>query len=388
MHERAESEWLAVATRRPYRPGVEVVERKGIGHPDTLCDHLAEQLSRRLASWYRSRTGALRHFNVDKGLLVAGAVDVGFGRGRCLRPFRVILAGRAEPFGNELPIEELTEGLREEVRGLLPDLGRKDFSIEVQLNPPSADLAGLAAAAEDPVPLANDTSVAVVSLPRSPLEEVVDRVERHLSSGAFRRRVPIGADIKVMGVRFGDRTELTVAAALLGTKVADAEECEQVRAAVAEVVAGIAGALLGPQVQVAVNPADGARPYLTLSGSSAEAGDDGQVGRGNRFGGLITPFRPMSLEACAGKNPLRHVGKTYHAIAQDVAESLLAEPGVEEVTVMLVSRIGAPVTRPRLVHVAIAGQVEHRRVAEIVEARLGDWRGACERLLEGRYRLY
>jgi S-adenosylmethionine synthetase len=49
--------------------------------------------------------------------------------------------------------------------------------------------------------------------------------------------------------------------------------------------------------------------YLTVTGTSAEAGDDGEVGRGNRVNDLITPYRPISLEAAAGKNPVTHVGQ-------------------------------------------------------------------------------
>lgn len=59
--------------------------------------------------------------------------------------------------------------------------------------------------------------------------------------------------------------------------------------------------------------------YLTVTGLSAESGDDGQVGRGNRVNGLIAPYRPMSLEAAAGKNPVTHVGKLYNIIAMRIA---------------------------------------------------------------------
>jgi S-adenosylmethionine synthetase len=66
---------LSVGVRPPYHPPVEIVERKG-GHPDTLCDQIAEWASRWLSESYMARTGSVQHHNVDKGLLVAGAVDV------------------------------------------------------------------------------------------------------------------------------------------------------------------------------------------------------------------------------------------------------------------------------------------------------------------------
>jgi S-adenosylmethionine synthetase len=47
----------------------EIVERKGLGHPDTICDALAETLSRNLCREHRDRFGTVLHHNVDKALL-------------------------------------------------------------------------------------------------------------------------------------------------------------------------------------------------------------------------------------------------------------------------------------------------------------------------------
>jgi S-adenosylmethionine synthetase len=106
-----------------------------------------------------------------------------------------------------------------------------------------------------------------------------------------------------------------------------------------------------------VNSADdieAGRLYLTVTGTSAEAGDDGQTGRGNRVGGLITPCRPMTLEAAAGKNVVSHVGKSYSIVAFQIARELVAKcPDVSEATCILVSRIGLPVDRPQVVELQI-----------------------------------
>jgi len=129
---------------------------------------------------------------------------------------------------------------------------------------------------------------------------------------------------------------------------------------------------------VVVNAADDPRGsvYLTVTGTSAEAGDDGQVGRGNRVNGLITPYRPMSIEAAAGKNPVSHVGKIYNVAARDVAEALAAMPEIAAAHCLMVSKIGAPVTEPALVHVKIAPRDGapldplRRRVADVVAEQL------------------
>jgi S-adenosylmethionine synthetase len=63
----------------------------------------------------------------------------------------------------------------------------------------------------------------------------------------------------------------------------------------------------------------------------------GRVGRGNRVCGLITPYRPMTLEAAAGKNPYNHVGKLYNLCAQQICERIVSElKNVQSASCMLV----------------------------------------------------
>jgi len=151
----------------------------------------------------------------------------------------------------------------------------------------------------------------------------------------------------------------------------------------------IASETAGRTVDVVVNQADqDDSVYLTLSGTSAEAGDDGQVGRGNRFGGLITPYRPMSLEAAAGKNPASHVGKTYHAIGSDIAERLIDETSATEATIRLLSSIGHSVTEPQAVHIETAGTPDPSAVERIADECFGDWAAVTERLIAGYYELF
>jgi S-adenosylmethionine synthetase len=209
-----------------------------------------------------------------------------------------------------------------------------------------------------------------------------------LNSPELRQAVPIGPDVKVMGLRRGDQVELTVSAAVLARRVASAREYRDAVSAVRDDVIALATRHGERSVVVAVNHAGDDLPYLTLSGSSAEAGDDGEVGRGNRFGGLITPYRPTSNEACAGKNPVSHVGKTYHCVAHDIARRLLADTAAAEATVGILSRIGDPVTHPAIVHVETVGAVDPADVRAVAEAGLADWRGVRDRLLAGEYELF
>ncbi len=381
---------LSITTRLPYAPPVEFVERKGAGHPDTICDDLAERLARRLATHYRDHTGAVQHFNVDKALLAAGTANLAFGGGEIGKPFRVIVAGKAD-FGSgwEPDVESLIKEAEADLADILPDAGPDAAELDIWLGQSASDLALVNPEQNTQVPLANDTSFAAVSLPRSPLEEAVYLVERHLNGADFRAVIPVGRDIKVMGARTPGTARLTVAAPIRADRVQNRAQYDDAVDAVRDAAQEVARNFLGAEVRVHVNQADADdSPYLTLSGSSAEAGDDGQVGRGNRFGGLIMPYRPMSLEAAAGKNPAAHVGKTYHAVAHDIAERVLAETGAREVTVRLLSSIGSPVTEPQAAHVELVGETDESQVSAIVRDCLDDWDGVRDRLIAGAYELF
>jgi S-adenosylmethionine synthetase len=382
---------------------VEVVERKGAGHPDTICDALAEQLSRDLSAAYRARFGAILHHNVDKALLSAGRSAPAFGGGRIEAPIEIYLAGRAtaEAGGETVPVGEIAiEGAR---RWLATHLHALDVDrhvrIHPRLHPGSADLRGLFAAGQAGVPRANDTSIGVGYAPLSPLERLVLAVERAVVAQAVPGRRPAwGEDVKVMGVRLGDRVRLTLSCAMIGTHLRDLEAYLGEKSALETLVLETAASFGFASVEVAVNAADRAdlgEVYLTVTGTSAEAGDDGQVGRGNRINGLITPGRPMSLEAAAGKNPVSHVGKFYNVAAQAIARRLVADlPEVLYAECLLVSRIGAPITTPAVAEVrialfepnalaALAGQVEAR-----VQDALTQLPAAADAFLTGEIGLY
>jgi S-adenosylmethionine synthetase len=395
----------------PFDPPTEFVERKGTGHPDTICDLLAEGLAQDLARHFLERHGALRHFNVDKALLSAGEVRLGagdrhhFGGGEVVRPSRIVLAGKVDVREGSPPLGTLTRSAYERLAAILPwaDLPG-DYAIELWLQPSSADLLPLlergAVATAQSAPLANDTSFAIVSLPRSPLEAAVRGVERALAAAGRNGTLPIGADIKVMGARQGHDVVVTVAAAARTREVGDSAAYRSVKDAVRDIADEAVRASFRERarrldrLQVHVNQADlepdGA--YLTLTGSSAEAGDDGQVGRGNRVGGLITPHRSMSLEAACGKNPLGHVGKLYHALAWDAAEAVAEIDGVQGATVRMLSRIGRPVDQPVAVEVEAAGDVDlEGQAGDAIRARVATavqgWSGAARRLVDGCYEL-
>jgi S-adenosylmethionine synthetase len=395
-------EGLVLTTLAPHERTVEVVERKGGGHPDTICDALAEQLSRDLCALYRDEVGAVLHHNVDKALLSAGRARPAFGGGEVEAPIEIYLGGRATTHvsGRALPITELAvEGARRRLRDQLHALDvDRHVRIHPLLHPGSEDLRELFGR-DRATPLANDTSIGVGYAPLSALEQLVLAVERALSAEIRRNpRSPWGEDIKVMGVRTGSFVRLTIACALIGRHLSDLDAYLEETAAIRRLALEAAVTLGCPDCEVEVNAAD--RPgsgevYLTVTGTSAEAGDDGQVGRGNRINGLITPGRPMSLEAAAGKNPVSHVGKIYNVAARDIATRVVeGHPDVLRAECLLVSRIGAPIDRPAIAEIGLAlrdgGSVARLStpVADIARDVLSDLPNRLQHFLDGGVSLY
>jgi S-adenosylmethionine synthetase len=352
----------ALAQPSPAAQRVEIVERKGGGHPDTLCDRAAEALSAALCREYIARTGRVQHHNVDKAVLCAGSATADFGGGVVTQPMRMMHVGRATSVVGavQLDVESLAAAATRDVfgRSLRHLDTRRQLEVETRIRPTSLALAALFAGA-DPVPLANDSSIGCGFAPFTPTEELVLSIERHLTDGATLAARPyLGEDVKVLATRVDDAIDLTVAAAFVAPHVpslaayleAKQDLVETLRRHGREIAPGLERVTLN----AADRPADGV-VYLTVTGTSAEAGDDGQVGRGNRANGLITPSRPMSLEAVAGKNPISHVGKLYNAWAQQLTVDLLARPDVEAASCQLASRIGAPITEPQVVWLGVSG---------------------------------
>jgi S-adenosylmethionine synthetase len=359
---------------------VEIVERKGLGHPDYICDGVAEAVSKALSSYYLENYGRILHHNVDKVLLVGGQSNPWFGGGVVLQPIRIIVSGRLTtdvqlesgfkpiPFGTII-VDATKRWIKESFRFLDPEV---HVIVDYKVGRGSVDLRAIVEAETD-VPLANDTSVGLAFAPLSSLERLVYETERYLNSRGFKSKLPmVGEDVKVMGLRRGSKIVLTIASAMISSLILDPGEYMSVKEQVKEEVLDLATRITPNHVvEVYVNTADIREKnifYLTVTGTSAEHGDDGATGRGNRVNGLITPFRPMSLEATAGKNPVSHVGKIYNVVAKDIAETIymkLSNKGVREVYVSLLSQIGKPINKPQIAHIKIKMEKEMKLTNDI-----------------------
>ncbi|MBC7263256.1 MAG: methionine adenosyltransferase [Chloroflexi bacterium] len=383
---------------------VELVERKGVGHPDSICDAIAEEISLALCAAYRETFGRIVHHNIDKGLLVAGKTSPRIGGGTVEEPMRLVFGDRAiyEHKGKRVDVGDIA--IRTAQQWLGRNLRFVDPETHVvyqnEIKEGSPELTDIF---DREVIGANDTSAAVGYAPLTETEKAVLEVEHYMNSPEFKRKFPeSGEDIKVMGYRCGRDLVLTIAMAFVDRFVESEKgyfaRKEEIHDAIQNFIS--AKNMNFNSIRVDLNtldiPGRGADGmYLTVLGTSAEGGDCGQVGRGNKVNGVIALNRPMGTEAAAGKNPVSHVGKIYsllsHRIANDIYENV---PGLSEVYVWLCSQIGQPIDQPLIAsaQLVLAPGTDlrdiHKRVSSIMERELTDIYQFTERLSRGEFSVW
>ncbi|WP_440954172.1 methionine adenosyltransferase [Methanosarcina sp. Mfa9] len=360
---------------------IELVERKGIGHPDSISDGLAEAVSRALCKEYIEKCGVVLHHNTDETQIVAGRSHPKFGGGEILQPIYILLVGRAtkEFEGVELATESIAlKAARDYLKNTVVNLDQdKDVILDCKLGTGSSDLRDVFR--RDRIPVANDTSFGVGHAPFSELENIVYNAERQLITDLKPKIPGIGEDIKVMGLRDGDDITLTTCCGMVGRHVDDLDHYINIKEEMKTYLEDVSSRYTERNVEVQINTADDLKTgsvFLTVTGTSAEMGDDGSVGRGNRCNGLITPNRPMSMEATSGKNPINHIGKIYNLLSTQMAKDIVKEvPDVHDIYIRLLSQIGKPIDQPLVASAQIIPEdgTSFSKVKAEAEAVMDDW---------------
>lgn len=392
----------------------EFVERKGLGHPDTLSDALAEFLSVNYSNYTLKNFGAVLHHNFDKVGLLGGASFVKFGEGYLTKPIRVLLNGRASTkFGDKnIPVEDLlkswtSEFLLNKFRNLI-----KESDLEIHYNLSTQSSPGKTEDFKstntprkfwfeprnfDDLPetkklFSNDTSLGVGYAPYSKLEKLVLDIEETLNSESFKKDHPwMGSDIKIMGTRHGQQFGVTLCIPQIANYVQSIEEYEQNIDYAKQVIYKIAKSIGIDNLELSCNTRDNLETkelYLTAIGSSIESGDEGLVGRGNRVNGIISPTRLMSMEGACGKNPVYHIGKIYYVAAHEISKKIFEKFGIAN-EVSLISQSGRDLLNPWKTFVTLQNDFEKtEEVERFVKEELDKIPEMTKLLLENKIRLF
>ncbi len=380
---------------------LEIVERKGVGHPDHICDAIMNDVSVALSRQYLKRYGTVLHHNIDKALLAAGEVRRRFGGGEVKRPMLMVFGDRAtyDVDGDPVPVDELAvstakKWFKNNIRFVDPD---KHVRYQVELARGSEALRDIFKR-KGKFLGANDTSAAVGYAPLTETERIVLLTERHINSPSFKKEFPeTGEDVKIMASRDGRELDLTIALAFVDRFIENEGQYFRKKAEVVEdVTRFVKSRVKLDGVNVSINTLDKrgrgmGGMYLTVLGTSADDGDGGQVGRGNRVNGLIPLNRPTCSEAAAGKNPVSHVGKIYNLLSYEIAQHVYQKvSGAKEVYVWLLSQIGKPINEPKIAAIelilekGVDFKPVSRQASEIAKSELNSIDDFTKRLTEGK----
>ena len=380
---------------------LEIVERKGLGHPDYICDAIMDQISVKLSKAYLDKFGMIMHHNADKSLLVAGDVETRFGGGSVREPMLLIIGDRAtfEVEGITIPVKETAlqtaKGwFRKNLRFVDPE---NHVEYQVELKPGSPELTDIFKR-KGKILGANDTSAAVGYAPMTKTEKIVLKTERYVNSKDFKKKFPeSGEDVKVMGLRKNNDLRLIVSMAFVDRFVQSERGYFKKKAEILEETSRFVNENTDfDKVTVKLNTLDVEGRgidgvYLTVLGTSADSADSGQVGRGNRVNGVMPLNRPVCSEAAAGKNPVSHVGKIYNLLTHRIAEQVHEQVSdVEEVYIWLLSQIGKPIDQPAIASAQVVmksgNSMENvrRDIKEVINSELENIHKFCMDLAHGR----
>jgi S-adenosylmethionine synthetase len=379
---------------------IEMVERKGLGHPDSLCDGIAEAVSVALCKEYKRKCGMILHHNTDKVQLVAGRSNPKYGGGEVISPIYILLGGRAtkEFEGEEIAVDTVAvKAAKDYLRKNIRNLDVNDHvMVDSKVGTGSYDLLTVFREKNKEIPLANDTSFGVAHAPLSESESIALNAENRVMAEYRNREKAVGEDMKVMALREKDKITLTIGDAFVSKYVDDYEHYEDAKQRLKEFVSGVAEEYTSREVLTLINMADTPDSvYITVTGTSAEMGDDGGAGRGNRCNGLITPNRPISMEGTPGKNPVNHTGKIYNLLANKIANDVVNNvSGIQEVYIKILSEIGRRIDDPEVATAQILTRsdvnpgVMEKKVGRIIDDWLSNIAEITEMAIRGELRTF
>jgi S-adenosylmethionine synthetase len=386
---------------------IEIVERKGLGHPDYLADSIAENFSINLSKYYIEHFGRILHHNVDKLEVIGGETKPAFNGGKITKPITILFSGRATGSvdNDTIPLKEIAENsaktwIKHNIRFLDADKLRYLF----ETNNGSVNLAD--AFQRNGKPGSNDTSFAVGYYPYSVLENLVLKTENYLNSKEFKSKFQFsGEDIKIMGVRIKNKIKITIAMAMVDKFISSEDDYFKKKKEVAEdaleYIKNLNEKLENEsminqkrKIELAINGMDKKNRgikgcYLTVTGLSAESGDDGAVGRGNRVNGLITPNRVMTLEAAAGKNPVNHIGKIYSLFSFDLSKKIYDKFGIKN-QIKMVGRIGNDLSKPLAFSLVLernADKTQKKDIMAFINEELLSINEITNKIIEGQFKV-
>ena len=335
----------------PSQDKIEIVERKGSGHPDSLACKIAENSCRQLCFYYKDNYKVIPRFNIDQVEINGGEVEVNFQKNHLVKKGSITITGKATSLAIK-DIEKINQLVIKETKKTLEDLFGAGilnyFNIKSDINKYSKN--NKAFFENIGLPLSEDTSLGIGFYPYTYIEKMTLDLDSRLLK--LSKIFPIGRDFKIMILRNGKKIDITIGIAFISGKIKNINDYflikEKIRLNLLKLIKD------RNNINLIINAADDLnnnKAYITATGTAAEH-DKGSLGRGNGVSGLITPGRKSSFEVIYGKNPIYNVSKIYNLLAFYLAEKISKFLGNNIfIEIEILSQLGNPINEPQIINV-------------------------------------
>jgi S-adenosylmethionine synthetase len=354
----------------PNRRNVEIIECKGVGHPDSMASSMAELVCFGISRYFIKKYNNIPRFNVDQIEINGGEVYVGFKEGKLIRKGSISVSGKTS-FYAENDIDFVNKIAKDQIRDFLLSTFGKNildfFNIKSAINKYSKInklfFENMA------MPSSEDTVLAVGFFPYTNTEKLtlfLNSVLLNLS-----RKFPIGKDVKIMTLRKKNKIKITLSIAFKSGKIENIDRYFSTKNNLeSEIKSHLTKKFKNNNIELSINAADDynlKRVYMALTGTAAEH-DKGSLGRGNGISGMITPCRLTSPEVIYGKNPVYNVGKIYNFLAQYLAIKISSLIPKNFIEIKILSKIGNPINKPQLIDISSSKKLSNKEIKIIKTA--------------------
>ena len=355
--------------------GIETIEKKGLGHPDALCDALAERVSAAYSRYCFENFGVLIPYSIDGLTMDEGETNVEFGGGVMVKPIRLYLRGSfaAQFMGKKIPYMDIAKkAIYEYLDMIVPRLEARRW---VRVIDGTQAYGGPRETFAINRLAANHMYTVTAYYPPTVAESCALRIEQKLNAPIYKEQHPyIGSDNRVTVVRNGNSIDILAYVSMISECVPDNDTLRTYVEAVEKDIEAVAASdrIMVNKIDIYVsdNPLHDGRA-LTVTGSSIESYNGGAVGR--------------------SRYPVYHAAKIYSVVAYQISKRIFNEEKVAA-SVTLISKIGAPLNSPWHINVNIISdknpntisQPMFARAEEIVNDELGHIEEFVKTLMYGK----
>lgn len=374
----------------PEDRNIEIVERKGLGHPDTLADKIAEECSRVYSVYCMEHFGCILHHNIDKVYIGGGLFLLEDGEIKRHNKIRVELNGRVSNTmnGEKIDLEKLFVPVIEEyVSTVLPRINPKeDLNIEINCTQFSKREYWYEPRNIEDIPdateiFAADTSLCIMHGTKTYCENVAMTLEQSFwnyndKGYAMPKYDDIGQDIKVMVSRINNDVTATLCMPVYKDVYETKEEYDMIVKKYEDILYEVASHIENPKgynLKIEINrmPDGSYRNYSLVKGSCVECGEEGLVGRGNNGQGLISSLREHTVEAPCGKNERYHTGRVVNFMGKNAVNRINDELGIKT-TLYCLTRNRGSIYEPYLFYLSVDKERDIEKINEIIKEEFND----------------